>query len=45
MDIINQYINEIDKAFQRGNATEHTYRPYLKQLIEELHSDVIATNE
>ena len=42
---IDQYIQDIAAAHQRGNATEHTYRGYLSKLIETLVPDVIATNE
>ena len=31
---VQQYIDNINSAFKRGNATEHTYRVDLKQLIE-----------
>jgi len=30
------YISEINKAYLRGDATEHTHRPALKALIEAL---------
>ena len=43
--IIQQYIDNINSAFKRGNATEHTYRGDLKQLIESIVTDVAATNE
>ena len=42
---IDQYIQNINAAYKRGNATEHTYRGDLKQLIESLVTDIIATNE
>ena len=42
---IQQYIDNINSAFKRGNATEHTYRGDLKQLIESIVTDVAATNE
>ena len=35
----------IEKTFSSGNATEHTYRPSLKSLIESLADGIIATNE
>ncbi len=40
-----EYRREIQKAFARGNATEHTYRPALKALVEALQAGVTATNE
>ena len=42
---IDQYVQNINSAYQRGTATEHTYRGYLSKLIETLVPDVIATNE
>jgi len=42
---IDQYIQNINAAHKRGDATEHTYRGDLKQLIESLAIDIIATNE
>jgi len=42
---LDQYIQNINSAYKRGNATEHTYRGDLKQLIESIVTDVAATNE
>lgn len=39
------YIGEINKAYLRGDATEHTHRPALKALIEALGNKITATNE
>lgn len=39
------YLKEINKAYQRGDATEHTHRPALKTLIEASGKGVTATNE
>ena len=39
------YILSIEKALSRGNATEHTYRPFLKNLVESLADGITATNE
>lgn len=33
LDFFGDYINEINKAYGRGDATEHTHRPALKKLI------------
>ncbi len=44
MDIQN-YINEINREYIKGNATEHTFRGTLKILLETLCSDVDATNK
>jgi len=43
--IIQQYIDNINKRYKLGNATEHTFRGDLQQLIESIVSDVSATNE
>jgi len=42
---INQYITEIDKIYRTGNATEHSYRPALKTLFENLTKGLTITNE
>lgn len=42
---IDQYIQNINAAHHRGDATEHTYRGDLKQLIESLAPDIVVTNE
>ena len=39
------YLREINKAYGRGDATEHTHRPALKGLIEGLDAKITATNE
>jgi len=39
------YILSIEKALSEGNATEHTYRPFLKNLVESLADGITATNE
>lgn len=39
------YLSNITKAFIAGNATEHTHRPALKDLIESLSTGIVATNE
>ncbi|MFZ4797119.1 MAG: type ISP restriction/modification enzyme [Bacteroidia bacterium] len=40
-----QYIDNINKRYQLGNATEHTFRGDLQQLLESLVPDIRATNE
>ena len=40
-----QYISNINNRYKAGNATEHTFRGDLQQLIESLVPDVSATNE
>ncbi len=42
---LRSYLKKIEKAFQVGNATEHTYRSDLKELIETLFPGITATNE
>lgn len=42
---INQYIDTINRRYQLGNATEHTFRGDLQQLLESLVPTIRATNE
>jgi len=42
---LDQYIDNINKRYQLGNATEHTFRGDLQQLIESLEPTIRATNE
>jgi len=42
---ISQYLKEVQKHLNSGQATEHTYRPALKTLIESLAKGITATNE
>ena len=42
---VKEYIDNINKRFKLGNATEHTFRGDLQQLIESIVPDVSATNE
>ncbi len=42
---IDKYITELNNAYQLGNATEHTYRGYLQDLIKSIDSDIVVTNE
>jgi len=43
--IINDYLENIIKEFLTGRAREHSYRPALKDLLENINSDILATNE
>ena len=43
--IIADYLNNITKRYKLGNATEHTYRGDLQQLLESLAPEIRATNE
>ena len=42
---ITEYINSINQRYKLGNATEHTFRGDLQQLIESLVPEIRATNE
>ena len=42
---VDQYIDNINKRYKLGNATEHTFRGDLQTLIESLVTDIRATNE
>ena len=42
---IEQYIDNINQRYKLGNATEHTFRGDLQQLIESLVPEIRATNE
>jgi len=44
-DPITEYLRKLERALKRGDATEHTHRPALKELIEALDENVICTNE
>ncbi len=40
-----QYLENINKRYKLGNATEHTFRGDLQQLLESLVPGIAATNE
>ncbi|MEZ4804605.1 MAG: type ISP restriction/modification enzyme [Bacteroidia bacterium] len=42
---VSEYIENLNKRYQLGNATEHTFRGDLQSLIESLVPEVAATNE
>jgi hypothetical protein len=42
---LQQYIDNINQRYKQGNATEHTFRGDLQQLIESLAPNIRATNE
>jgi hypothetical protein len=44
LSAISDYLRAI-RATREGAATEHSYRPALKALLEEIGSGVVATNE
>jgi len=43
--VFRNYLRKIEKAYQAGNATEHTYRAALQELLAALFSDITVTNE
>ncbi len=45
IEILTIYINNLSKEHKTLSATEHSYRGYLKDLIEALDDNVIAINE
>jgi predicted helicase len=44
-DLIKTYIDELDRDFRTGKATEHSHRPALKRLLESMLDGVQAINE
>lgn len=42
---VEHYINNLDKRYRLGNATEHTFRGDLQQLLESLVPTIRVTNE
>ena len=42
---LEKYIDNINKRYKLGNATEHTFRGDLQQLLESVVPDIRATNE
>ena len=40
-----EYLSQIKKAYARADATEHTYRPYLQDLLEAVLTGYKTTNE
>lgn len=42
---LNDYIHIVNQRYQAGNATEHSYRGDLQQLLKNLLPDVDVTNE
>src|SRR5690348_16431979 len=43
--LFRDYLVKVEQAHRLGNATEHTYRRYLKTLLEALGNHITATNE
>lgn len=42
---LRDYLKQLEADFKSGQATEHTYRPALKRLLEHLFPNITATNE
>ena len=43
--ILSKYIKELNAQFQTGKATEHSYRPALKELLQSLLPKMTVINE
>ena len=43
--IFKDYLAQIEQGYKAGNATEHTHRPALKDLLEAFQPGIVATNE
>lgn len=43
--IFKDYLAQVEQAYKAGNATEHTHRPALKDLLEAFQPGITATNE
>ncbi len=43
--VLSEYISTINQKFRAGNATEHTYRGALEQLMQRLLPKLLVTNE
>ena len=42
---IARYLTEVATLYRAGNATEHSYRPALKSLFENITAGLTITNE
>tara|TARA_B110000967_G_C18335953_1_gene294352 strand:+ start:47 stop:232 length:186 start_codon:yes stop_codon:yes gene_type:complete len=42
---IESYIKSLNQRYRLGNATEHTFRGDLQQLLESILTGITATNE
>lgn len=43
--VLRIYVREIREILSRGDATEHTYRPAFKALLQGLEPSIVATND
>ena len=44
-DALAEYLRKLGRALERGDATEHTHRSALQELLEALDASIVATNE
>src|ERR1043166_4177799 len=42
---VHEYLRKLERALKRGDSTEHTHRPALKELLEAISEKIVATNE
>ena len=42
---VSKYFSSLQKEFKTGRAKEHSYRPALKQLIEDINPNIQAMND
>ncbi|MDR2192947.1 MAG: DNA methyltransferase [Treponema sp.] len=42
---LNRYLAELDRIYRSGSATEHSYRPALKTLVEKITTGLVIINE
>jgi len=42
---IRQYLSDVEAEYKRGNATEHSYRPALKKLVEATGTTIHTVNK
>lgn len=45
MSFIQKYLDNITKEYNTWRAREHSYRPALKELLENINENLLATNE
>ena len=45
LDLVRKYLAEVSVQWKTGQATEHSYRPTLKTLLEGLLQKVIVIND
>ena len=45
LEAIAVYLKQVGKSLARGDSTEHTHRPALQQLIQQIHKGIVCVNE